>query len=225
MNCCKLYLVPEEVINTWRAEQRETTVDRPVHSLVTKMDDGLNHILDNQELSEHDKEKLYSQELSRYLAMREKKNPTPVATPSDHKVLLSSIPKTYKTKAEGLLDYLKQDQDVDRDEQGHLYIKQQKVPGSHILDLIHDALRLRKKMGRPTGFQELSSHLRERNVPHELVGNEEWLQSSPPEFSTPPSTVYKSKRAEVEASARKSTAKRTAKQLWKDLDDNWKAVA
>ena len=221
-----MYLVPEDVINTWRAGQRETAVDKPVQTLVTKMDDGLNTILSSEGLSEHDKEKLYSQELSRYLAMREKKEtapPRPPPPPADHKAMLSSIPKTYRTKAEGLLEYLKRDEDVEWDDRGHLYLREQKVPGSHILDLVHDAMRLRKNQPRPVGFQELSSHLRERNVPHELVGNEEWFQSSQPvEFSTPPSTLYKKRRAELEASVRKSKAKAkvTDRETWKD----WQTV-
>ena len=172
---CKLYLVPEDVINTWRADQRENAVDKPIHTLVNQMDSNLNNIL-HKNISEYDKEKLYSQELSKYLSMRQQKNTTPPPPNSFNPPnLMTSIPKMYRNKAEGLLEYLKADQDVQWDDQGHLYLDQKKIDNSHIIDLIHDAMRLRKKVHRPHGWRELSSHLRKKNIPRELVGNPQWF--------------------------------------------------
>lgn len=193
MNCCKLYLVPEEVINTWRAEQREQAVDKPVHHLVTQMDDGLNAILNKEDVSDYDKEKLYSQELSKYLEMRGRKRggllPPPSHDPGP--LLLSSMPKTFRTKAEGLLEFLKGDRDLRWDEEGHVYIKDRMIEDSNITDLIHDAMRHRKRTVPPAGWHEFSAHLRSRNVPKELVGNQNWWQPSTPEevWSTPQQKV------------------------------------
>ena len=221
MNCCKLYLVPEEVINTWRAEQREQAVDKPVHHLVTQMDSGLSDILNNEDMSDYDKEKLYSQELSKYLTMRQKKREPPLPTPppmssSDHQFdsrqLLSSIPKTFRTKAEGLLEYLKADKAVEWDDEGHVYIKDEKVEGSHILDLIHDAIRHRKKVSRPSGWQELSAHLRARNVPKELVGNKQWWEAG---YFTPPSRVHKKGTSSL--AQQRTQHKETARKMWNKL--------
>ena len=185
MNCCKLYLVPEEVINTWRAEQRAQAVDKPIHHLVMQIDDCLTNILNQEDLSDYDKQNLYSQELSKYLFMREQKMKTPPPPlrqvvgdgQFENRTLLSSIPKTFRTKAEGLLEYLKADKDIEWDDEGHIYIKQNKIEGSHILDLVHDAMRHRKKTSKPAGWQELSSHLRSKNIPKELVGNRDWWDS------------------------------------------------
>ena len=80
--------------------------------------------------------------------MRKQKNVTPprlINTPPHTDDLMMSIPKMYCNKVAGLLQYLHSDQDVKWDEQGHLYIGQQKVDSSNILDLLHDAMRLRKK--------------------------------------------------------------------------------
>ena len=225
MNCCKLYLVPEEVINTWRAEQREQAVDKPVHHLVTQMDTGLSGILNKEDISDYDKEKLYSQELSKYLSMREKKRePLPAPPPMqsighrlDSGQLLPSIPKTFRTKAEGLLEYLKADKAVEWDDEGHVYIKDQKVEGSHILDLIHDAMRHRKKVSRPAGWQELSAHLRARNVPKELVGNKEWWEEG---YFTPPSNVHK--KLHKSLARQKTQQKEKARKIWKEL---WEETA
>lgn len=185
---CKLYLVPEDVINSWRSEQRESAVDKPVDTTISRVDDSMSKLLQTK-MSEYDKEKLFSQELAKYLSMRDqKKHIDMVHTPEPPTAnIMASIPKMYKTKAAGLLQYLQTDQDVSWDDQGQLYIGQQKIDNSHIIDLIHDALRLRKKVARPQGWKELSSHLRKKNIPKELVGNPEWF--TPP--SSPPSTPVK----------------------------------
>ena len=182
---CKLYLVPEDVINTWRAEQRASSVDKPVQTLVNRMDGNLSDIL-QKDVSDYDKEKLYSQEMSRYLTMRhQQQHPHRDVPVSSFQPEMSSVPKMYRNKAEGLLQYLKSDKDVTWDDEGHVYVDQQKMDRSHILDLIHDAMRLRKKVQRPHGWRELSSHLKRTNVPRELVGNPEWLET---EWSTPPTS-------------------------------------
>ena len=103
--------------------------------------------------------------------MRKQENTTPALnTPPNMVDLMMSIPKMYCNKSVGLLQYLQSDQDVKWDEQGHLYIAQQKVDNSLILDF-----RIRKKAARPYGWHELSSHLTKRYVPTELIGNPEWF--------------------------------------------------
>ena len=89
---------------------------------------------------------------------------------------MSSVPKTYKTKAASLRRYLKSDQDVSWDSMGQLILKGQVVPQTHMMDLIHDALRKRKKVKRAKGWSQLSRHLTQRNIPGELIGNQDWLQ-------------------------------------------------
>lgn len=242
MSCCKLYLVPEDVINTWRAEQRASEVDKPVSTLVNRMDDKMNDILQS-DLSEHDKGKLYSQHLSKYLTLRDQKQTPPPhllsapALPSDADKfdptpLLSSIPQRYRTKAAGLLEYLKEDAEVDWDERGHVYLGQRKLDGSHIVDLLHDAMRHRKKHGKPQGWEELSSYLRSRNVPREIVPNEEWQKESqkhPPSaesFATPlASSTHKRLRRKVMESVTKSRHKQMTKKLWDDATKlDWEKV-
>ena len=131
----------------------------------------------NTGMSDYNKEKLYSPKLAKYLTMKKQKNVTPtplINIPLDKDDLMMSIPKIYRNKVAVLLQYLQSDQDVKWDEQGHLYIEQQKVDNSHILDLLYDTMRLRKKADRPQGWRELSSHLRKRNVPRELIVYTSW---------------------------------------------------
>ena len=188
---CKLYLVPEDVINTWRADQRASAVDRPIDTLTSQVDDTMNRIL-NENTSEYDKEKLHSQALAKYMTLRQQKmepeRTEKMASP-DVSEMLTSIPKMYRSKASGLLNYLKSDEDVEWDEKGQVYIGNKKIANSHILDLIHDAMRLRKKTARPKGWRELSHHLVKKNMPKAFAGNPEWGT----DWSTPPESPVKTK--------------------------------
>jgi len=169
---CKVYLVPEDVINSWRSEQREAAVDKPLDKTISKLDSDMNKTL-NTNMSDYDKEKIFTQQLNQYLTMRDQKYEAPHETlPTAH--VLSSIPKIYQSKARGLLEFLKADKDVQWDEQGRLSIGEQRIENSHIIDLIHDALRHRKRAEKPKGWRELSKHLHSKNIPHELVGNPQW---------------------------------------------------
>jgi hypothetical protein len=203
---CKLYLVPEDIIQTWRSEQRSQQVDNPVDTSLGQIDKNMQNILRNNTMSDSDKEKLFTQKLGTYVHMRDQTGqpaiPIPVKTelmttvktepetlvkselPHD---ILASVPKMYRRKADAFVKYLQSDQDVSWDNKGRLLIKGKLIPDSHIVDLMHDALRLRKKVKRAKGWRELSRHLKKQNAPRELLGNEQW--------STPPNSPVKSQPA------------------------------
>ena len=166
---CKLFLVPEDVIHTWRSNQRTEQIDKPVETSLSHMDKSMQNILKDNKLSVYDKEKLYTQKLATYVDMRDQmKRHLP-------EIHLDSVPKNFHTKANALLKYLQSDKDVEWDAQGQLVLNGKVIPTSNIVDLIHDGMRLRKKMKRPPGWKELSHHIIEKNVPRELIGNEEWI--------------------------------------------------
>lgn len=188
---CKVYLVPEDVINTWRAEQRASVVDKPINTVVSQVDSTIGNIL-NKDMSDYDKEKLHSQELAKYMTIRNQNPVTDIQyreqkSSLDIRDMMTSIPKMYRPKAAELLKYLQSDEDVEWDDQGQVSIGKQKISRSHILDLIHDAMRLRKKVSRPKGWRNLSSHLIKRNMPKAFLGNPEWSN----EWSTPPESPVK----------------------------------
>ena len=216
---CKVYLVPEDVINTWRAEQRQKTVDDPVGSNVQKSDSNMQSILKSN-MSDYDKNILFGQELAKFQSMRAEPSTTPIsasiseamsAPVERHSVVedqvISSVPRYYQRKAEALLKYIKTNNDIGWDAQGRLILKGQVIEHSHIVDLVHDALRHRKKVGRPTGWTQLRRHL--KHAPRELLGNEHWHAQSEEEeisenikkyASEPPSAKKRKLNAEVQKS-------------------------
>ena len=87
---CKLFLVPEDVISTWKSEQRSSQVDKPVETALTQMDKNMQTILKNKHISDYDKEKMHSQKLASFVNMRDQRN-----NPIDP---IESVPQKYREK-------------------------------------------------------------------------------------------------------------------------------
>lgn len=202
---CKLFLVPEDVIQSWRSQQRNRQIDQPVETALSQQDKSMQTLLKKKTMSDYDKEKLYTQEMAKFVQMRDSRHPNETKKLPDD--ILESVPKMYRTKALTLLKYLQSDPDVIWDEQGRLVLKGKTISKSHIVDLLHDAMRYRKKSKRATGWQQLSHHLQEKNIPQELIGNDTW--------ATPPSSVKKPSLdvASTPTRSGKATPKKPVKRL------------
>ena len=78
-----------------------------------------------------------------------------------------TLPKTLQEKGCQLVSRLKTTKWNDRGEWLHEGVA---IPGSNIVDLIHDLLRNRKTAD-PIGWQQFASQMHAANLPMELVGN------------------------------------------------------
>ena len=110
------------------------------------------------------------------------------------------------------MNYMESDKDIKWDDEGQLVLKGKVIPKTHLVDLLHDALRFRKKVKRAKGWEELSRHLMTRNPPKEIIGNESWFEPLPKivdDWKTPPSSPKRSvkKRTVVARPARLSKTK------------------
>ena len=87
-------------------------------------------------------------------------------------MIVRSIPKSMKKRAEALLAHLKEREDVITwDDMGQVLIDGVLIPRSNITDLVSDAMRPRKNFN-PIGVREFYSVLNKINVPKDLVRNE-----------------------------------------------------
>ena len=87
-------------------------------------------------------------------------------------MIVRGIPKTMKSRAEALLEYLKERGDVITwDDMGQVLLDGVLIPKSNISDLVSDAMRSRKHFN-PVGVREFYSVLNKINVPKDLVRNE-----------------------------------------------------
>ena len=152
--------------------------------------------LDRTDLDDNTKVLLYQQALQRYLQFdRARKqepisvtmsNPkgyydmtedvtktttvTPVNQPDTGAEIIEGVPKTYKRKAQLLLEKIKKNDAMNWNDKGELKIGEDVVKGSNITDLINDVLHARKGFD-PLGWQQFVRGLASMNVPETLVGN------------------------------------------------------
>ena len=96
---------------------------------------------------------------------------------------MKSVPKLYKTGARQLLDKMKENQDVLHwNDKGELVYENKPISGSHMVDLVNDILRNRKRF-EPVGWSMFARDLAGMNVPENLVCNPQ-RQSANREFKT-----------------------------------------
>ena len=189
----KMALVDPRLLETLRSPPPPTDT---VGKVMQGLDVEMTSILDQKDLNDGDKVKLYNQVLQQYnhLSDRRDKQPTRVvlvnddattetATPEKSAAapataapsaveadIVDSVPKTMKVKAKKLMDRLKtQFSWTDR---GELIHGGTPVPGSNMVDLVNDVLRKRRKSD-PVGWQAFAQQLKRINLPMELVGNVE----------------------------------------------------
>ena len=88
-------------------------------------------------------------------------------------MIVRSIPKSMKKRAEALLAHLKEREDVITwDDMGQVLIDGVLIPRSNITDLVSDAMRPRKNFN-PVGVHEFYKVLNKINIPKDLVRNEQ----------------------------------------------------
>ena len=146
-------------------------------------DTQMSDILQRDDVSDDEKQKLFNAYFERFLELRrQKETPSPVnkeeqrAEPqlSDADVV-EPIPRTMRPRAKALLSRLKAKPDVitwDKTRTGQVKIEGETIPGSNISDLVSDAMRSRRNFN-PTGAKEFFEALNKLNVPKDLARNEE----------------------------------------------------
>ena len=88
-------------------------------------------------------------------------------------MIVRSIPKSMKKRAEALLAHLKEREDVITwDDMGQVLVDGVLIPRSNITDLVSDAMRPRKNFN-PIGVHEFYKVLKDINIPKDIVRNEQ----------------------------------------------------
>ena len=88
-------------------------------------------------------------------------------------MIVRSIPKSMKKRAEALLAHLKEREDmITWDDMGQVLVDGVLIPKSNITDLVSDAMRPRKNFN-PIGVHEFYKVLKDINIPKDIVRNEQ----------------------------------------------------
>jgi hypothetical protein len=86
-------------------------------------------------------------------------------------LVLETVPKKWQSQASRLLTHIKNNPDVNWSEKGELVLKNKTIPKTHVVDLVNDLLRKRTSTPNPFGWKQLANALKDYNIPHELIGN------------------------------------------------------
>ena len=184
-------------------DKLHTTTKRPVDMTLRDLDAEMTNILDKTDIDVSEKVRLYNQALLRYNDMTKLSaaKPTPVVVVNEKKPdppdvmadVVTTLPKGLQEKGRQLVSRLKTIKWSDRGELLHEGVV---VPGSNMVDLVHDLLRKRKTFD-PVGWQQFASQMSTTNIPMELVGNVARRQHIQKRKRTPTPKPKKSRRTQL----------------------------
>ena len=187
-----MYLVPEAVMHM--IQQQNDIQTSPLVKSMSSLNQQMDNTLADPGLPAEIKIKNHDQLLHRYLNLQEQREnhiptikihsttgvaalpqePQPASGPqpvSDSEIL-GTIPRTFRSQAERLLQWIKKTPEaVQWDEKGQVSLEGKSVQGSSISDLINDIVRTRKGFS-PTGRDEFTQVLAKLNTPEDFVRNE-----------------------------------------------------
>ena len=169
----KMALVDPRLLETLR-----TPMQTPVDTTLRDIDAEMTTILDKSVVGVSEKVRLYNLTLLRYNDMAKDRaaEPTPVVVVMDSEPIVATdvmadvvttLPKTLQENGSQLVSRLKTTNWNDRGELLHEGVA---IPGSNVVDLVHDLLQKRKTSDL-IGWQQFASQMHAANIPVELVGN------------------------------------------------------
>ena len=198
----RMVLVPEDVLN--RYEQKQKIETSPLVSGMIRQDTDMSGILENENLTDAEKQKLYNARMEDYLNLRKQKddqiptvrvnqNGEAKGKQAGDEGVISHLPATLRPKAAALLKRLRANPEViSWDEAGKVKVDGTEIVNSNISDLVSDAVRARKSFN-PTGARRFFQGLAKLNVPRDIAGNnkrwEELGEPGPGNGGTPPVPV------------------------------------
>jgi hypothetical protein len=219
----KMVLVEPRQIEKWKENMQDKTL--------SKLDGEIYETL-HKDVGDDEKAKIYSNNLRRYLNINKPEIDKPFNWPEAsvkeaevavdksknvESMLLSTVPNKWKRQASRLLTHLKKNSEVDWSEKGEMILNKSTIPKSHVVDLVNDLLRKRVSSAVPTGWKQLAEALRNSNVPHELIGNEDRWRYINGTLEESPSVTSSRKRTKSQHMPRYRKHPRHQNQLlWED---------
>jgi hypothetical protein len=194
-----MVLVPEDVLSRYERKQKIET--SPLVTGMMRQDADMSGILESENLTDVEKQKLYNARMEDYLSLRKQKDDQIPAVrvtrdgeakgePLRDEDVVAHLPATLRPKAVALLKRLRADPGViSWNESGRVKVDGTEIANSNISELVSDAARTRKSF-HPTGAWRFFQGLAKLNVPRDIAGNnkrwEELGERGPSNSGTPP---------------------------------------
>ena len=159
-------------------ETFRTPTQPPIDTTLHDLDFEKTSIPDKTGIYVSEKVRLYNQALVRYndIAKNSATKPTPVVVVKEKEPtttmdimgeFVTTLPKALQEQERQLVSRLKTTEWNDRGELLHEGVV---VPGSNVIDFVHDLLR-KHRTSDPIGWQQFASQMRAANTPMEVVDN------------------------------------------------------
>ena len=171
------------VVNPDTMHRQTQLFEAPEKIKTVSLDEKMREILNRQDITDEEKVKFYEDALAQYTTYRRKavglatpppppSSPQPASIPERRFVddVVASVPKLVRGKAEQLAKVVLRE--MTWSPKGELIVNGQVLPGTHVVDLVGNAVRQRKSF-RPAGRDAFIEGLSRINVPRELIGNRE----------------------------------------------------
>ena len=192
------------VVNPDTMHRQTQLFEAPEKIKTVSLDEKMREILNRQDITDEEKVKFYEDALAQYTTYRRKalgpmtspppSSPQPAPIPERRFVddVVASVPKLVRGKAEQLAKVVLRE--MTWSPKGELIVNGQVLPGTHVVDLVGNAVRQRKSF-RPAGRDAFLEELSRINVPRELIGNQEIWKRWYPRIGTPDTPEHRTPMA------------------------------
>ena len=167
--------------------------------VLSSLDTDMSNILTDSYLSDDKKLQRYTSAKTRYNMMNAPASRDESAENGEKRIpsdVLASLPKNLKSKGNRLLDFIRNNPDINFNERGELIVDGSMIANSHASDLVNHVLK--KSKVPPIGWNLFKDKLQMMNVPRSLLSVDTVDQR-------PPSRLVDSKKS------KRSSNKRTAR--------------
>lgn len=159
-------------------ERLQPLPTRELHQLDSAMLD----IVNTPSMSQEEKVKKYNSILTEFQSVAHYNNPpriqdskvvdkpSPEAKPPTLDPILG-VPTLYKRKAENLMTFLKQKNQLSVSDKGEVIIKDEKIDKSNVTDILNKAVNPKSNLKQPTGWTKFQELMEENNVPKSMVSS------------------------------------------------------
>ena len=201
-----MVMVPQDTYSSLLSQQKQTY--SPAIGQLSNLDQELQSVLSNPNLSTDEKYHQYQNVFGRYQNIRHQQfypkpaaaqpiqppvDATPFLLPVQESNLINGLPKQTRRKGQLLLGHLKHNKDKFQwMDSGELVINGHPIPGSNLTDLVHHVTRTRPTARAPVGAAEFTRLLQNTNVPQEALA-----QQPTPQQVVHPTTPFRTPTATV----------------------------
>ena len=183
----KMVMVLQDAYSSFVCQQKQ--LYSPVIGQLSNLDQELQSILANPNLSTDAKYHQYMNVFGRYQKLRQPTEPLPPPPPPppppiEERNIVSNLPKAVQRKGKILMAHIRANpESFTFQKTGELVVNGCPVAGSNVTDLIHYTTRTRPNVTKPAGYDQFKDLLDSTNVPQEAIR----AATRPLVFSTPPS--------------------------------------